>query len=140
MEGSVGVLIDSSVLINVERSGTDISAFVRGREEEEAFLSVISASELLHGVHRAIDPKIKAKRLAFVEGVLAAIPVIAIDLSTARSHAQLWAALAKSGKMMGVHDSWLAAICLAHDLRLATCNMREFQMVPGLEVEDWNIH
>ena len=27
---------------------------VAGREAEEAFLSVISASELLHGVHRAM--------------------------------------------------------------------------------------
>ena len=59
----MGVLIDSSVLIHFERSGTDASAYVKGREEDEAFLSVISASELLHGVHRAANQKIKAKRL-----------------------------------------------------------------------------
>lgn len=133
----MGVLIDSSVLIHFERSATDLSTYVNGREEQEAFFSVISASELLHGVHRATDQKIKAKRLAFVEGVLGALPILAIDLATARSHAELWADLARQGKMIGVHDSWLAATCLAHGLRLATTNLREFARVPGLDVEKW---
>jgi predicted nucleic acid-binding protein len=39
--------------------------------------------------------------------------------------------------MIGVHDSWLAATCLAHGLRLATGNLREFKLVPGLDVEQW---
>jgi tRNA(fMet)-specific endonuclease VapC len=133
----VGILIDSSVLIQVERSGTDVASYVHGHEEEDAFLSVISASELLHGVHRATDPGIRAKRLAFVEGVLSAVPVLEIDLATARSHAMLWADLARRGRMIGVHDTWLAAVCLAHDLRLATGNLRDFQRVPGLSVEEW---
>lgn len=133
----MGILIDSSVLIHFERENADLSAYTQGREEEDAFLSVISASEMLNGVHRARHPKAKAKRLAFVEGVLAAIPVLAIDLTTARCHAQLWADLARRGKMVGVHDSWLAATCLAHGLRLATSNIREFKRVPGLDIEEW---
>ena len=133
----MGVLIDSSVLIHFERSGRDVSTYVRDHEDEDAFLSVISASELLHGAHRAADQKIKARRLAFVEGVLAALPILPIDLGTARSHAQIWAELARQGSMIGVHDSWLAATCLAHGLRLATSNLREFERVPGLEVEHW---
>jgi tRNA(fMet)-specific endonuclease VapC len=133
----MGILIDSSIFINAERSGTDVSSYIGGREEQDAFLSVVSASELLHGVHRAVDSRTRARRLAFVEGVLAAIPLIAIDLPTARSHAQLWADLVRSGKMIGAHDSWLAATCLAHGLSLATGNVREFKTVPGLHVEEW---
>ena len=133
----MGILIDSSVLIHLERSDADVAAYIAGREEEDVFLSVVSASELLHGVHRAADPRTRAKRLAFVEGVLAAIPVLAIDLATARSHAQLWAELARRGEMIGVHDSWLGATCLAHGLRLVTGNAREFSRVPGLEMEEW---
>ena len=63
--------------------------------------------------------------------------VLEIDLATARSHAQLWADLARRGNMIGVHDSWLAATCLAHGFRLATSNIREFRKVPGLDVEEW---
>jgi len=133
----MGILIDSSILINFERSGMDLSKYIEGREDEEVFLSVISASELLHGVHRAEKPGIRVKRLAFVEGVLRAFPVLDIDLETARLHARLWADLAGKGKMTGLHDSWIAATCLAHGLRLATGNIREFKRVPGLEVEVW---
>jgi tRNA(fMet)-specific endonuclease VapC len=133
----MGILIDSSILIHFERAGADLSAYVKGREGEDAFLSVISASELLHGVHRAADRRIKAKRLAFVEGILTAIPVLPVGLAVARSHSQLWADLAQQGKMIGVHDSWLAATCLAYGLRLATSNLRGFQRVPGLDVEKW---
>jgi len=133
----MGILIDTSILINFGRANTDVSAYIQGREKEEAFLSVISASELLHGVHRAASSAIKARRLAFVEGVLAALPILEVDLETARSHAQLWADLARHGEMIGVHDSWLAATCLAHGLRLATGNLREFERVPGLDAEEW---
>ncbi len=133
----MGILIDSSILIHFEKSGTDISEYVNGREDEDAFVSVVSASEMLHGAHRAADRKIKARRLAFAEGVLTALPVLPINMATARSHSQLWADLAHQGKMIGVHDSWLAATCLAHGLRMATHNLREFERVPGLDVEKW---
>ncbi len=133
----MGLLIDSCVLIHFERSGDDISEYISGREDEDIFLSIISASELLHGVHRASNSRIKAKRLAFVEGVLDSIPLLDIDLATSRSHAQLWADLAQRGEMIGVHDSWIAATCITHGLRLVTGNIREFDRVSGLEIEQW---
>ena len=133
----MGILIDSSVLIRFERAGINLQPYVEERKEEQAFVSVISASELLHGVYRAKSRNVRARRLAFVEGILEALPVLGIDLATARSHSRLWADLARDGRMIGVHDSWLAATCLAHGLRLATYNLREFKRVPGLEVEEW---
>jgi len=134
----MGLLIDSSVLISFERDGTDFSTYIQGREDEDVFISVITASELLHGVHRAGNARTKTRRLAFVEGVLAAIPVLGIDLVTARAHARLWSDLTKQGQMIGIHDSWLAATCLAHGIRLATGNIREFERIPGIEIEQWS--
>ena len=48
----MGILIDASVLIEWERGRLDVAERVNGRSQEEFFLSVITASELLHGVHR----------------------------------------------------------------------------------------
>lgn len=134
----MAVLIDTSILIAYERGQLDVAARVAGRQAEEAFLSVISASELLHGVHRASDPAIRARRLAFVEAILARFPVFDIDLETARTHAALWSSLAQRGEMIGVHDSWIAATCIARNLTLITGNVREFNRVAGLRVEDWS--
>lgn len=133
----MAVLIDTSILIAYERGQLDLAGRVAGREAEEAFLSVISASELLHGVHRAADPAIRTRRLAFVEAVLSRFPVLEIDLEVARTHAALWSNLAQRGEMIGVHDSWLAATCIARDLTLTTANTREFNRVPGLKLENW---
>lgn len=133
----MAVLIDTSILIAYERGQLDVAARVTGRHAEEAFLSVISASELLHGVQRASDPAIRARRLAFVEAILTRFPVLDIDLEVARTHATLWSSLAQRGEMIGVHDSWIAATCIARNLTLITANTREFDRVPGLGIENW---
>jgi tRNA(fMet)-specific endonuclease VapC len=132
----VGILIDASVLIGIERA-TSLEQRLSGREDDEFFVSVVTASELLHGVHRARSADIRARRSAFVEAVLSRFPLLAIDLPTARAHAQLWADLASRGAMIGTHDLWIAAACVAHGLSLATRNAREFERVPGLTTEVW---
>ena len=134
----MGILIDASVLIDHERRGTDVSRHVKGREQEEVFLSVITASELLHGVWRAADHRVRVRRSAFVEGILEKFIILPIDAATARLHAQLWAELESKGAMIGPHDSWLAAACLSHGHILATANVREFARVPGLRIETWS--
>jgi tRNA(fMet)-specific endonuclease VapC len=133
----MGVLIDASVLIGFERDRAAIAPRLAGREDEEFFVSVVTASELLHGVHRAKTPDVRARRSAFVEAVLERFPLLSIDLPTARSHSQLWAELASTGKVIGPHDLWIAAACIAHGLTLVTANAREFERVPGLAVESW---
>jgi len=133
----MGVLIDSNIFIKAEKGDLDLDKHIEGREAEDFFISVITASELLHGVWRAKDPAIRARRQAFVEALLEALPILPIDLSTARSHAQLWAELQSQGLMIGVHDSWIAATCIANGLNLITENVREFERIPGLMIEQW---
>lgn len=133
----MGLLIDASVLIEAERGRLDVAAKIRGREREEFFISVITASELLHGVWRAKHPSVRSKRAAFVEGILGHFPILPMDLSIARIHAQMWAELESRGVSMSPHDMWLAASCMAHGYALATGNVEEFKRVPGLVVERW---
>ncbi len=61
-----------------------------------------------------------------------------VDLATARVHAQVWGILAAAGMMIGPHDLWMAATCIAHGLTMVTANVREFTRVPGLTVEVWH--
>lgn len=135
----MGLLIDASVLIAHERGSIDFAERVAHRDPEEPFyLSVVTVSELLHGVHRADRPARRARRTAFVEGVLDRFPILNIDLPTARLHAEIWASLSAAGTPIGSHDLWLAAACVTHDLSLVTTNAREFARVEGLTVEDWS--
>jgi tRNA(fMet)-specific endonuclease VapC len=133
----VGTLIDASVLIEHERGRIDLTSRLHTHGEEQCFLSVITFSELLHGVLRAGDPAVRARRSAFFESVVTRLPVVPVDVPIARSHAQIWADLASRGTLIGAHDLWLAATCIAHGFRLATGNVRELGRVPGLQIEDW---
>ena len=133
----MGILIDSSVFIGQERGRLDLKRRLADREDEELFLSVVTASEWLHGIHRAHDAAVRAKRSAFVEAVLASFPILDVDLPTARAHAQIGAELSSKGTLIGPNDLWLAATCIAHGLGIATGNVREFERVPGLRVESW---
>jgi tRNA(fMet)-specific endonuclease VapC len=100
---------------------------------EEVGIATITASELLHGVHRASSEH-RVKREAFLEAVLAAFPPIPFDLLCARSHARLWADLVVSGADIGPHDRVVAATAIAVGWRVGTANVREFQRIAGLEV------
>lgn len=133
----MGYLIDTSVLIEAERGRLELESLLAGREEEPFFISVITVSELLHGVRRAEDAAVRARRSAFVEAALDALPVLGLDIFAARLHAELSAGLFARGTPVGVHDRWLGATCLAHGLTMATANPRDFGRIPGVEVEVW---
>ena len=108
----MGILIDASVPVEHERGRLDVAQTLSGLGDGEGFLSAITVSELLHGVHRAQDAARQARRLASVEALLRAFPVLPADEAVARVHAHLWAHLAASGALIGAHDLWIAATCL----------------------------
>lgn len=132
----MGLVFDSSVLIAAERGNFDLERFVLEEASmKPVYISAITASELLLGVHRAIPEK-RAKREAFVESILANTPSLDFDLPTARHHALIWSKLASTGSMIGPNDLIIAATCLRYSQKLATLNEKEFARVEGLELAD----
>jgi len=97
-------------------------------------IAAITASELVHGVHRAANTTRRRRREAFVERLLAVLPVLPFDFVTARTHASLWANLAAKGSGVGAHDLMIAATALAAGYRVATRDRRSFSRIPGPEV------
>lgn len=128
----MAVLIDTDLLVDREH-GVGAPEVDRLLGEEERAISVVTVSELLHGVHRASGAR-RARRSAFVEHLLAGLQAIPITEPVARVHADVWAQLAKRGQVIGAHDLWIAATAIAHGLSLATGNAAEFRRVPGLQV------
>jgi predicted nucleic acid-binding protein len=133
----MAALIDSSVLIQAERTRIGLDELLSAHGEEEIAIATITASDLLHGVHRARTPAQRAKREAFVESILSVVPVVPFDLVAARVHAGLWAELAARGVTIGAHDLLIAATALAIGFELATHDRRSFPKIPGLHVLDW---
>jgi tRNA(fMet)-specific endonuclease VapC len=131
----MATLIDSSVLIAAERGDLALDAFSARYAQEDVAISAVTASELLHGVHRARTPGQRHRRQAFVEGLLAQLPAIAFDLTVARVHASLWADLAKRGVAVGERDLMIGATAIARNYTVATRDERSFSKIPGLSVQ-----
>jgi tRNA(fMet)-specific endonuclease VapC len=137
----MGTLLDTTVFIELERAlpaeraMTEVAQRLEVQlgESEDVGIAAITASELLHGVHRATEQH-RGRREAFVESILAAFPVIPFDLLVARVHARLWAALVSSGGEVGAHDRLVAASALSAGWRIGTANIRHFNRIPGLDV------
>lgn len=133
----MGTLIDSSVLIAVQRGRLDPGRLDGDDEDEPVALAAISASELLHGVHRVRGAVARTRAERFVEHVLASVPVVAFDLDIARVHARLDADLASRGAAVGDADLMIAATAVWLDYRVATRNLRSFPRIEGLQVVRW---
>jgi tRNA(fMet)-specific endonuclease VapC len=128
----VAVLIDTDMLVDLER-GVVIPEVESAIGDEDRAISVITVSELLHGVHRASGAQ-RTRRRAFVEHVLGGMRAIEITEQIARVHADVWAQLAAKGQLIGAHDLWIAATAVTHGMSVATGNAEEFRRVPGLRV------
>lgn len=120
------------MLVDLERGVANEEVDDRIGEQDRA-ISVITVSELLHGVHRSNGAR-RNKRSAFVEHLLTQLPAIAITERVARVHADVWAQLQQRGEPIGAHDLWIAATALAHGMAVATLNAAEFSRVNGLRV------
>lgn len=140
----MGTLLDTTVFIELERAVrrlppssamTEVAAHLESQLSpgEEVSIAAITASELLHGVHRAA-PQHRARREAFVEAVLTGFPPLPFDQLTARAHARLWAELAGAGIDIGAHDRLVAATAITAGWRVGTANARHFERVPALDI------
>ncbi len=129
----MGLVIDSDVWILAERSGGKLD-LARWAEYGGAYMSAITASELLVGVERASTAQRKAQRGAFVENLLSIIPVLEFSMPIVRTHARMVAALSKN-VTAGAHDAMIAATAIHHGYAVLTRNVADFKIYAGLKVE-----
>lgn len=97
----LGVVLDSSVVIEAERQRLDVTRFlkyiVNQIGEREAALCAISVAELAHGIHRADTPARRQVRRAFLDDLKATVPVYPITGETAELVGKISAELSQKG-------------------------------------------
>jgi tRNA(fMet)-specific endonuclease VapC len=108
-------------------------------DEDDVVIAAISAAELLVGVDLA-DSRHGAARQAFVESLLATIPIEAYDLAVARSHAELLAHTRSTGRPRGAHDLLIAATARAQQRTVITADSTGFADLPGVTTRQLPAH
>jgi len=128
----MGLIIDTSVLIKLEREGPS-ERFRPLFNDDQIAVSVITVSEVLAGVYRG-SPEKAVARLPKVEEMLQGLKPLPITPRIARIHSDLSAFLQRKGANIGRHDEWIAATALAHGATIVTLNRRDFDQVPAVTV------
>jgi predicted nucleic acid-binding protein len=130
-------LVDTNVVSELIRPRPYLPVVRRLLSTDPAvlFASEITRYELRFGA--AIHPR-PSEVWSKVEREILPLPIwLPVDERVSLATADLQALLRKSGKTIEMPDTILAATASAHDLVLVTRNVRHFQNVPGLTVENW---
>jgi len=102
-------------------------------DEDDVAIAAVTIAELrvgaLLGTRKAV-----AARTAFLEDVLAVIPVIAYDVAVAEVHARLLVEVRRQGTPRGAHDLLIAATAAAARRTVVTADATAFANLPDLDV------
>lgn len=97
-------------------------------------MSVVTYGELHNGAMKSQQREIALEKL---EGLTELIPVLPMVESVGQQYGKIRSHLEQSGTLIGNNDLWIAAHALDLELVLVTNNLREFQRIPGLKLENW---
>lgn len=101
---------------------------------DEMCISAVTYAELMHGVEKS--QAVEKNRLA-MSLFLSPITVLEFDSYAAEEYGRIRAGLEKKGTPIGPMDMLIAGHAKSQGLTLVTNNVREFERVEGLIVEDW---
>ena len=101
---------------------------------DQMCISTITLMELVYGAEKSSNPD---RNLRELEGFAARLEVLDYDTLAATHTGQLRAELAKQGKLIGPYEQMIAGHARSLGLITVTNNLKEFDRVPGLRIENW---
>ena len=125
------LLFDTGFLVDAERTGDDLDDVID--DGDDVAIAAVTISELRVGALLATGRR-KAARSAYVDDVIATIPVIAYDVEVAEAHAELLLEVQAQGRPRGAHDLMIAATAKAFDRTVISTDRTAFRDLPGVEV------
>lgn len=130
-------LLDTNICIYIQlQRPPEVLAHFQKLKAGEARISVIAWGELQFGAEKSQQ---RAKALRLLDEFAAIVPVLPMPEAAARVYGHIRAVLQSRGEMIGNNDLWIAAHAKAEGLTIVTNNVREFQRVPGLKIQNWAV-
>lgn len=131
-------LFDTDILSNLLKRApsTALIARLASVPPNQQFTSSITLGELIYGAMR-LAPQTDRLLEQIERLLLPNLAVLSFDVAAAWRYGTLRAELERQGLPLAEADPRIAAIALANNLTLVTGNVRHFQRIPGLVIENW---
>lgn len=128
-------LLDTNVCVDyLNGRYASVLERVRRATPGELCLSSVVVAELRYGADKSGKPRRNHGKL---DVLLAEIDGASFDLDAARHFGRVRAGLERNGTPIGPYDMMIAAHAMSLGAVLVTDNVREFQRVEHLEIENW---
>jgi tRNA(fMet)-specific endonuclease VapC len=124
------LLFDIAFLVDAERTGDDLDDVI---DDDDVAIAAVTIAELRVGALLA-NRRRKAARSAYVEDIIATIPVLDYDVEVAEAHAELLGEVRSQDKPRGAHDLIIAATAKVFDRTVVSADRSAFADLPGVEV------
>jgi tRNA(fMet)-specific endonuclease VapC len=134
----MGLILDSSVVIAAERRGDTpeqlVQQVISVAGNQEAALSSVGLTELVHGIYRANSVQVQSRRRAFVDELRIGLTVYPYTAETAMLAGRIDGEQTIKGVVIPYADLLIGATALSLAFSVLTSNMRHFKLIPGLHV------
>lgn len=129
-------MLDTNICIYAIKNKPEIvSKRIKEFNPDEIFISTIVLAELKHGVNKSVNVEKNERTLNKFIKVFEILP---FDAKAAVEYGKICAYLQKNGTPIGTMDMLIAAHALSQNLTIVTNNVREFERVPNLKIENWS--
>ncbi|MDQ7015155.1 MAG: type II toxin-antitoxin system VapC family toxin [Gammaproteobacteria bacterium] len=131
----VRYLLDTNICIYIlKQRPAEVVARFESLQVGEVVISLITHGELRFGAEKSHS---SARVHESLDELLALMPVLPMSDQVAFEYGKIRADLQQRGCVIGANDLWIAAQALAEDLILVSNNIREFERVTALKLENW---
>lgn len=132
---SIRYLLDTNICIYIAKGHpSEVRERFARHTLHELAMSPITLGELRFGAEKS---QARDRAMATIEKLTQAIQTCPVPVAAGEHYGEIRATLQKQGQPIGNNDLWLAAHARAEGWILVTNNTREFERVPGLQVENW---
>ncbi len=130
-------LLDTNICIfAIKRKPSKVFELIKERSKEGIYISSLTVAELEFGVQNS--EREEQNRIALLK-FLSVFNILNFDDSDAIDYGRMKVDLRKNGNVIGPIDMLLAAQALNKDMIFVTNNVKEFERVKGLRIEDWSV-
>jgi tRNA(fMet)-specific endonuclease VapC len=127
-------MLDTNIAIYVIKRRPIQVMEVFNQHAEQLCVSSITLAELIQGVEKSRAP---ANNRRQVEDFVSRLTVLEYGPKAANHYGNIRGNLELRGKLIGVNDFHIAGHARSEGLSLVTNNLKEFERVEGLRVENW---
>ena len=125
-------LLDTDVCIELIKHNERVLDKVEAVGAENCFVTDITIAELFYGAAKAARPD----HFDDVDSILQSFDIKPL-LPSLRVYGENKAQLEGQGRMIGEFDLLIGSCAVFHDLIMVTSNLKHFDHIPNISLEDW---